>query len=148
MVIRDPTPSAGRGRRPGHIAALTVPSRPISVNYVPMISKKTLIPGANFFQGAGITFDSCGFSMVTGEMQFWRVTNRRPIPSSTAQVLYDGVTPTGTERGIDEVTVELPGRKPNRACQSRTRYRTSRRRAVEFRACKRPLTDCKGGKDG
>src|SRR6266853_2990436 len=101
LVIRDQPQVQGAAEGPGN-CGVDVPFQDISVNYVPIDSHATFNSRGKL---SGITFAPAVFSMITGETQFWRVTNSTADTILDLQVLYDGVPQTVQIVGIDAVPV-------------------------------------------
>jgi len=128
LVIRDQPQVQGAAEGPGN-CGVDVPFQDISVNYVPIDSHAT-------FNSKGklsvITFTPAVFSMMTGETQFWRVTNSTADTILDLQVLYDGVPQTLQIAGIDAVPVNSQdGTQPGMLIPA-TRYRLPVAGRVEF----------------
>ena len=128
LVFRDQPQVQGAAEGPGN-CGVDVPFQDISVNYVPIDSH------ANFNSKGtltGITFTPAVFSMMTGETQFWRVTNSTADTILDLQVLYDGVPQTLQIVGIDAVPVNSQdGTQPGMLIPV-TRYRLPVAGRVEF----------------
>src|SRR6266436_6204899 len=128
MVVRDQPQVQGAAEGPGN-CGVDVPFQDISVNYVPIDSHATFNSRGKL---SGITFAPAVFSMITGETQFWRVTNSTADTILDLQVLYDGVPQTVQIVGIDAVPVNSQdGTQPGMLIPV-TRYRLPVARRVEF----------------
>src|SRR5207302_8422756 len=119
LVIRDQPQVQGAAEGPGN-CGVDVPFQDISVNYVPIDSHATFNSKGKL---SGITFTPAVFSMMTGETQFWRVTNSTADTILELQVLYDGVPQMLQIAGIDAVPVNSQdGTQPGLPIPA-TRYR-------------------------
>ena len=128
LVIRDQPQVQGAAEGPGN-CGVDVPFQDISVNYVPIDSHATFNSKGKL---SGITFTPAVFSMMTGETQFWRVTNSTADTILDLQVLYDGVPQTLQLVGIDAVPVNSQdGTQPGMLIPV-TRYRLPVAGRVEF----------------
>jgi len=128
LVIRDQPQVQGAAEGPGN-CGVDVPFQDISVNYVPIDSHATFNSKGKL---SGITFTPAVFSMMTGETQFWRVTNSTADTILDLQVLYDGVPQTLQIAGIDAVPVNSQdGTQPGMLIPA-TRYRLPVAGRVEF----------------
>src|SRR6267378_863114 len=128
LVIRDQPQVQGAAEGPGN-CGVDVPFQDMSVNYVPIDSHATFNSRGKL---SGITFAPAVFSMVTGETQFWRVTNSTADTILDLQVLYDGVPQTVQIVGIDAVPVNSQdGTQPGMLIPV-TRYRLPVAGRVEF----------------
>ncbi len=128
LVIRDQPQVQGAAEGPGN-CGVDVPFQDISVNYVPIDSHATFNSRGKL---SGITFAPAVFSMITGETQFWRVTNSTADTILDLQVLYDGVPQTVQIVGIDAVPVNSQdGTQPGMLIPV-TRYRLPVAGRVEF----------------
>jgi len=128
LVIRDQPQVQGAAEGPGN-CGVDVPFQDISVNYVPIDSRATFNSSGKL---SGITFTPAVFSMMTGETQFWRVTNSTADTILDLQVLYDGVPQTLQIVGIDAVPVNSQdGTQPGMLIPV-TRYRLPVAGRVEF----------------
>ncbi len=128
LVIRDQPQVQGAAEGPGN-CGVDVPFQDISVNYVPIDSRATFNSRGKL---SGITFTPAVFSMMTGETQFWRVTNSTADTILDLQVLYDGVPQTLQIVGIDAVPVNSQdGTQPGMLIPV-TRYRLPVAGRVEF----------------
>src|SRR5438874_1032851 len=128
LVIRDQPQVQGAAEGPGN-CGVDVPFQDISVNYVPIDSHATFNSKGKL---SGITFTPAVFSMMTGETQFWRVTNSTADTILDLQVLYDGVPQTLQIAGIDAVPVNSQdGTQPGMLIPA-TRYRLPLAGRVEF----------------
>jgi FtsP/CotA-like multicopper oxidase with cupredoxin domain len=128
MVIRDQPQVQGAAEGPGN-CGVDVPFQDISVNYVPIDSHATFDSQGTL---TGITFTPAVFSMMTGETQFWRVTNSTADTILDLQVLYDGIPQTLQIVGIDAVPVNSQdGTQPGMLIPV-TRYRLPVAGRVEF----------------
>ena len=128
LVIRDQPQVQGAAEGPGN-CGVNVPFQDISVNYVPIDSHATFNSKGTL---TGITFTPAVFSMMTGETQFWRVTNSTADTILDLQVLYDGVPQTLQIAGIDAVPVNSQdGTQPGMLIPA-TRYRLPVAGRVEF----------------
>src|SRR6266481_470340 len=128
LVMRDQPQVQLASEGPGN-CGVDVPFQDISVNYVPIDSHATFNSKGNL---TGITFTPAVFSMITGETQFWRVTNSTADTILDLQVLYDGVAQTLQIVGIDAVPVNSQdGTQPGMLIPV-TRYRLPVAGRVEF----------------
>jgi FtsP/CotA-like multicopper oxidase with cupredoxin domain len=128
LVIRDQPQVQGAAEGPGN-CGVDVPFQDISVNYVPIDSHATFNSKGTL---TGITFTPAVFSMMTGETQFWRVTNSTADTILDLQVLYDGIPQTLQIVGIDAVPVNSQdGTQPGMLIPV-TRYRLPVAGRVEF----------------
>ena len=128
LVLRDQPQVQGAAEGPGN-CGVDVPFQDISVNYVPIDSHATFNSRGRL---SGITFTPAVFSMMTGETQFWRVTNSTADTILDLQVLYDGVPQTLQIVGIDAVPVNSQdGTQPGMLIPV-TRYRLPVAGRVEF----------------
>ena len=128
LVLRDQPQVQGAAEGPGN-CGVDVPFQDISVNYVPIDSHATFNSRGRL---SGITFTPAVFSMMTGETQFWRVTNSTADTILDLQVLYDGVPQTLQLVGIDAVPVNSQdGTQPGTLIPV-TRYRLPVAGRVEF----------------
>ena len=128
LVMRDQPQVQGAAEGPGN-CGVNVPFQDISVNYVPIDSHATFNSKGNL---TGITFTPAVFSMMSGETQFWRVTNSTADTILDLQVLYDGVPQTLQIVGIDAVPVNSQdGTQPGMLIPV-TRYRLPVAGRVEF----------------
>ena len=128
LGIRDQPQVQGAAEGPGN-CGVDVPFQDISVNYVPIDSHATFNSKGKL---SGITFTPAVFSMMTGETQFWRVTNSTADTILDLQVLYDGVPQTLQIAGIDAVPVNSQdGTQPGMLIPA-TRYRLPVAGRVEF----------------
>src|SRR5437588_1814606 len=128
LVIRDQPQVQGAAEGPGN-CGVDVPFQDISVNYVPIDSHATFNRRGKL---SGINFTPAVFSMMTGETQFWRVTNSTADTILDLQVLYDGVPQTLQLVGIDAVPVNSQdGTQPGMLIPV-TRYRLPVTGRVEF----------------
>ena len=140
LVIRDQPQVQGAAEGPGN-CGVDVPFQDISVNYVPIDSHATFNSKGKL---SGITFTPAVFSMMTGETQFWRVTNSTADTILDLQVLYDGVPQTLQIAGTRvEARVLTPCRLtartgPNRACSFPRRGTAFPLRGGWSSWCKRP----------
>ena len=128
LVIRDQPQVQLASEGPGN-CGVDVPFQDISVNYVPIDSHATFNSKGNL---TGITFTPAVFTMMTGETQFWRVSNSTADTILDLQVLYDGVPQTLQIVGIDAVPVNSQdGTQPGMLIPV-TRYRLPVAGRVEF----------------
>ena len=128
LVLRDQPQVQLASEGPGN-CGVDVPFQDISVNYVPIDSHATFNSKGNL---TGITFTPAVFTMMTGETQFWRVTNSTADTILDLQVLYDGVPQTLQVVGIDAVPVNSQdGTQPGMLIPV-TRYRLPVAGRVEF----------------
>src|SRR4029077_6343473 len=118
----------GASEGPGN-CGVNVPFQDISVNYVPIDSNETFNAKGNL---TSITFTPAVLTMMTGDTEFWRVTNSAADTILDLQVLYDGVPQTLQVVGIDAVPVNSQdGTQPGTLIPV-TRYRVPVAGRVEF----------------
>src|SRR5215469_4166798 len=128
LVIRDQAQVQGLPEDGGN-CGVGIPFQDITVNNVPIDSHATFDSNGN---ETSVTFTPAVLHMMSGETQFWRVTNSTADTILDLQVLYDGVPQTLKIVAIDGVAVNSQDGTQPGTLGSSTDYRLAVAGRVEF----------------
>jgi len=124
IVVRDQTQLNGLAEGPGGCTN-DIPFEDITVNNIPIDSHQSV-------PGGPVTFTPAVLHMMSGEKQFWRVTNSSSDTILDLQVQFDGVAQTIQLVGIDAVPVgSQDGTQPGKLIPA-THFRMPPASRVEF----------------